>query len=1096
MPPEPNADLRSYWCFISYRHADNKEPGRQWATWLHQAIETYEVPRDLVGTVNERGDTIPARIFPVFRDEEELPVNADLESPIYRALDSSKFLVVICSPRAVASTYVNSEIRYFKQIGHGDRVLAVMIEGEPNASWDAGKQAQGIGPEQECFPEAMLHKVAPDGTVLADQTEPVAADFRIGDAAQGWTSLEAYRLALRAQHIPAKEIDARVEEYRRKCELMKLKVIAGILGVALGTLTKRDTAYQLALAHQRARVLRRWLAVVGVLAVLALAGGVVSVLQKRVADQQRAQAVEQRKIAVQETHEVKKLLAESDVDRADGLFSSGDAASALWFLCRAVSSGAPDARAKERLWFALSQRSWPLPEIDPVATGGDVSAATFDPSGHCFAVATRQGTVSIYNSADGSLLGSPLAHPKEIRGLLFSPDGTMLLTGCVDAVSRLWDVRKPVATLLAENHHDDEVAAIAWSHDGSRYATGSWDHQLRVWDPAHPDKPVFQVTMKDKVHTVAFDPTNANRVLGVAKDEVGVWDTATGTRVLTYQATEDLNGAGFSPDGTKVLSFGDDGGVVISDLAGGLQQWAQLALMASCRAAMISPDGDVFVTAVGTRIRGYSLKQPPEILWEQNFSDQVSRIKFTTEGKRLIVACDDGKIRVLDSHHGRNLTEPILEPGTPLAIDFNRADNRILTARTTQFVRIWSLSPPLPLPKGAYNLGAPPLVLDLSDKLQCVAQNGQGVSFPAPSPDRSTMEPTRFDFKAPLAAAAVLPSGAIAAGTADGRVLALENGQLRTVGQFKAAVSQLAISASGTVLAAGADDGGLGLWRWPEGTTIALGWSHTDRIGGLGLLEPGAALVSASWDRAIARTDWQTGVAGPKRWPIGSEPQVFVSDRARKMALVGLSSGDVWAIRAAPREAELAFRVSSAPNSAAISPDGGLAAIGTVAGVVTVWDLNKGLKVADIPCGDAPVAAVCFGHDGRWLAAGTDDGQACVYEAATGRAVTETLPHASGVRQILFSANDQYVVTATREGMICIWPLMHPGEADRAEEIARGVIQKSKADRQFQPEAGTLPRFGEAGLRQVIANLAASLPATQDEIALLNTYLPTPAPSP
>jgi hypothetical protein len=90
--PKAAPENRSYWCFISYRHADNKEPGRQWATWLHQAIETYEVPQDLVGTVNDRGDTIPERIFPVFRDEEELPVDADLASPIYRALEASKFL--------------------------------------------------------------------------------------------------------------------------------------------------------------------------------------------------------------------------------------------------------------------------------------------------------------------------------------------------------------------------------------------------------------------------------------------------------------------------------------------------------------------------------------------------------------------------------------------------------------------------------------------------------------------------------------------------------------------------------------------------------------------------------------------------------------------------------------------------------------------------------------------------------------------------------------------------------------------------------------------------------------------------------------------
>src|SRR5688572_31148871 len=108
---------REYWCFISYRHTDNKEPGRQWATWLHQALETYEVPADLVGTTNERGDVIPDRIFPVFRDEEELPADAQLSQPIEAALRKSRFLVVLCSPRAARSRFVADEILTFKKLG-------------------------------------------------------------------------------------------------------------------------------------------------------------------------------------------------------------------------------------------------------------------------------------------------------------------------------------------------------------------------------------------------------------------------------------------------------------------------------------------------------------------------------------------------------------------------------------------------------------------------------------------------------------------------------------------------------------------------------------------------------------------------------------------------------------------------------------------------------------------------------------------------------------------------------------------------------------------------------------------------------------------
>ena len=121
-----------YHAFISYRHADNKVHGRQWATWLHQAIETYDVPKDLVGKKNGRGDVIPARIYPIFRDEEELPAHADLGTSIVGALEQTNLLVVLCSPRAVASTYVADEIDYFKKLGGSDRIIAAMIDGEPN----------------------------------------------------------------------------------------------------------------------------------------------------------------------------------------------------------------------------------------------------------------------------------------------------------------------------------------------------------------------------------------------------------------------------------------------------------------------------------------------------------------------------------------------------------------------------------------------------------------------------------------------------------------------------------------------------------------------------------------------------------------------------------------------------------------------------------------------------------------------------------------------------------------------------------------------------------------------------------------------------
>jgi hypothetical protein len=81
-----SAEAPHYWCFISYRHADNREQDRSWASWLHREIERYEVPAEMVGQPNSRGDLIPERIYPIFRDEESLPADSDLAHSIVLAL--------------------------------------------------------------------------------------------------------------------------------------------------------------------------------------------------------------------------------------------------------------------------------------------------------------------------------------------------------------------------------------------------------------------------------------------------------------------------------------------------------------------------------------------------------------------------------------------------------------------------------------------------------------------------------------------------------------------------------------------------------------------------------------------------------------------------------------------------------------------------------------------------------------------------------------------------------------------------------------------------------------------------------------------------
>lgn len=149
-----------YDAFISYRHT---EPDRFAAENLHRQMEAFRLPGRLSGKTGER-----TRIERVFRDRDELPLTDNLEDPIRKALAESEYLIVICSPRLRESLWCRKEIETFISMHGREKVLAVLIEGEP----------------EESFPEELLYAeetvTEPDGSVrtVRRALEPLAADMR------------------------------------------------------------------------------------------------------------------------------------------------------------------------------------------------------------------------------------------------------------------------------------------------------------------------------------------------------------------------------------------------------------------------------------------------------------------------------------------------------------------------------------------------------------------------------------------------------------------------------------------------------------------------------------------------------------------------------------------------------------------------------------------------------------------------------------------------------------------------------------------------------------------------------------------------------
>ena len=146
--------------FISYRHTGRDS---RIAALLQRELENYRLPRGLDfkkqafslsaeqnyqnhrlpqgldGQKEKTGalfksfpaESNPRRLGRIFRDTTDLGARADLTAELRRELEDSEYMIVLCSTASAESVWVEREIRYFLQTHPAERILPVLIDGEP-----------------------------------------------------------------------------------------------------------------------------------------------------------------------------------------------------------------------------------------------------------------------------------------------------------------------------------------------------------------------------------------------------------------------------------------------------------------------------------------------------------------------------------------------------------------------------------------------------------------------------------------------------------------------------------------------------------------------------------------------------------------------------------------------------------------------------------------------------------------------------------------------------------------------------------------------------------------------------------------------------
>jgi WD40 repeat protein len=948
-----------YWAFISYSHTD-----REWGDWLHKVLETYRVPRRLVGRESRDG-TIPARLFPIFRDREELPVSSDLNANISEALRESRYLIVVCSPRAAASRWVGEEIKTFKRLGREDRILALIVDGEPNAS--EGKPDFKV--EDECFHPALRYRASETGEISDVPTEAIAADAREGKDGKN---------------------NAR------------LKLLAGLLGVNYDDLKQRE--------HERRLRRARRIGIAAFVLVAVFAGlALWAILAAQEAARQR--------------RETQRLLVVTDRVRAEELFDRGDGATALAYLARAAEQD-PDERsvAAERLWFALTQRSWPMPVGAPMHHADAIASAYFSPDGSKVLTASRDKTALLWETSSGKPAGAPLQHPKPLRRALFTPDGRHIITVCLDGAVRLGDPESGKFSGPSEFKNPDSINAVAVSAKGTYLATGSMDGTVRLWNLESGER-LGEIKQAENVHTLVFHPLDETQLLGVSARAAILWKIPEGVPAFEFRHEEEINSAQFDPAGRRLLTASNDRTCRLWDVATG--QFAGVRLMhdGPVTNAMFSPNGQLAAAIVGTKVWVWQLRDQGVLKQTLTHDVVVTCMQFSRDSLALFVGTADGKVRECNLANGKLVGEPIQEEGGIVSMDIDPSGHDLVLGTANGTARVWRPPPRYPIANRLVHPGAIESAKLSPDgrTLLTAGDDGQARLW-----DLTRTETPRalLPHKAAVLAAVFNPDGTfVLTGGADATARLWQTQSGAAVGaplSHTTTVSNVAFRPDGELFATATETGIAQLWRMASRERIGGPIRHEPRISAIEFSRDNKLLMTAGWDGKVRLWSAATGESAGAAF--GTESEIICARFAPTGDAIATGHRDgavnLWSI-----SGKLLQRMShkKAITDLAFNPAGQYLITGSEDQTASIWDLATGRPLGDPLLHDAPVTAVAFDPVNNRVATAADDGTARVWNSPTGQPITETLRHDKATTALVFSHDGKMLFSGSRDRTVRIW---------------------------------------------------------------------------